>query len=78
VARVLGLNVGLLTASERPSFENFALVLNLVPDLRSWTRDEKDEMAEIIRSKSKANEMRFLRLTQRHNRFRKALLKLGS
>jgi len=78
VARVLGLNVGLLTASERLSFENFALVLNLVPDLRSWTRDEKDEMAEIIRSKSKANEMRFLRLTQRHNRFRKALLKLGS
>jgi hypothetical protein len=78
VAKSLGVDVSRLTASERASFENLALVLDLIPNLRSWTREEKDGMAQIIRSKSKADEMRFLHLTQNHSRFREALLKLGS
>ncbi len=78
VARILGVDTSSWTASERVSFENFALLLALVPGLTSWNREEKEALVRIIRSKSKADEMVYLHLTQRHERFREALLKLGS
>ncbi len=78
VARALGVRVASWTARERESFENLALVLALVPDLPSWTKEEKEAMVRIIRAKSKPDEMLYLRLMQRHGRLRKAFLKLGS
>lgn len=78
VARILGMDTSRWTPPERASFENFAMLLALVPGLQSWKRDEKDALVRIIRSKSKADEMLYLHLTQRHERFREALLKLGS
>ena len=78
VARMLGVNTSSWTSSERVSFENLALVLSLVPGLAAWKREEKEALVRIIRSKSKADEMTYLHLTQRHERFRHALLKLGS
>ncbi len=77
-ARILGIDTSQWTPSERATFENFAMLLALVPGLRSWKRDEKDALVRIIRSKSKADEMLYLHLAQRHERFREALLKLGS
>jgi len=78
VARILNINPSSWTPSKRASFENFAVLLALVPGLRSWKREEKEALVRIIRSKSKADEMVYLHLTQRHERFRDALLKLGS
>ena len=78
IARILGIDTSRWTLSERATFENFAMLLALVPGLSSWKRDEKNALVRIIRSKSKADEMLYLRLTQRHERFREALLKLGS
>src|ERR1039458_2163332 len=78
IARTLGMDTSQWTPSERATFENFAILLALVPGLRSWKRDEKDALVRIIRSKSKADEMLYLHLTERHERFREALLKLGS
>jgi len=78
VARILGIDASQWTPSERAPFENCAILLALVPGLRSWKRDEKDALVRIIRSKSKADEMLYLHLTERHERFREALLKLGS
>ena len=78
VARTLGVDTSSWTASERVSFENFAVLLTLVPGFRSWKREEKEALVRIIRSKSKADEMVYLHLTQRNERFREALLKLGS
>ena len=78
VARILGMDPSQWTPSERATFENFAMVLALVSGLRSWKREEKEALVRIIRSKSKADEMLYLHLTQRHERFREALLKLGS
>ncbi len=78
VARILATDTSQWTASERANFENFALLLALVPGLRSWKREEKEALVRIIRSKSKADEMLYLHLTERHERFREALLKLGS
>ena len=77
-ASSLGVDMSSWTTLERTSFENLALVLALIPSLKSWTRDEKQALVRIMRSKSKADEMIYLHLTQRHERFREALLKLGS
>jgi hypothetical protein len=78
LARILGVDISSWTSAERVSFENFAAFLALVPGLHSWRRDEKEALVPIIRSKSKADEMVYLHLTQRHDRLREALLKLGS
>jgi hypothetical protein len=78
VARMLKVDTSSWTSPERASFENLALVLALVPALASWTREQKEALVRLIRSKSKADEMVYLHLTQRHERFREALLRLGS
>jgi hypothetical protein len=78
VARILNVDTSSWTAAERASFENFAVLLALLPDLRSWKPEEKEAMVRIIHSKSKVDEMVYLHLTQGHERFRESLLKLGS
>jgi len=78
LARVLAVEPDSLGSTERASFENFAVVLSLIPRVASWSRQEKQELLQIIRAKPAANEMRYLHLTQRHRRLREAILKLGS
>jgi hypothetical protein len=78
VSRRLKVDASSWNKSEKMSFENFALVLALIPNLSSWKREEKDALVEIIRAKPKPNEMLYLHLTQRHEKLRDALRKLGS
>jgi hypothetical protein len=78
VARILAVNPSSWTSLEQSSFENFALVLALIPDLPGWTEVQKQAVLQIIRAKSKPDEMLYLHLTQRHDRLRHALLQLGS
>ncbi len=66
------------TPHERESLDNWSLVLTLIPGLADWTREEKQQLVKIIQAKSAASERPFLRLTQRHSRFRAELLGLGS
>jgi hypothetical protein len=73
-----GLSTRSWTPLEKSAFENFALVLSQVAELRAWTREEKEDLVRIIRAKAKPDEMLYLHLTQRHRRLRKALLRLGS
>jgi hypothetical protein len=77
LGRMLEVSVSSWTPLEKAAFENFALVLALVPGLRAWTREEKEDLVRIIRAKAKADEMLYLHLTQRHRRLRKVLLWLG-
>jgi len=63
---------------DREAFDNFALILADEPDLRSWSKQGKQSLLEIIRAKSHPNEMRYLHLIQQHARLRRAFLKLGS
>jgi hypothetical protein len=60
------------------SFQNFALLSSLLPDLPCWSTSEKRSLLEVIRAKAGPDEMRYLHLLQGHGRLRKALLKLGS
>ena len=78
LARLLGAKLSALTPQEQTSFENFALVLSLVPSVSSWGREEKHALLKIIRAKSAANEMHYARLLQKHRLLREALLELGS
>lgn len=70
VARALGI--------DPLSCGHLAQVLNLVPDLARWTRDEKEGIVAIIRAKIGGDEGRYLRLMQKHDRLRRAFLKIGS
>jgi hypothetical protein len=74
---ILGVSTSSWTPMEKSAFDNFALILADVREFRTWTRDEKDDLVRVIRAKSKPDEMLYLRLTQRHERLRKALLSLG-
>jgi hypothetical protein len=78
VSRILAVNPSSWTNLEQTSFDNFAVVLALVPDLSAWADAQKQAVLQIIRAKSKPDEMLYLHLTQRHDRLREALLKLGS
>ena len=76
--RSLGVRTSSWSPLEKASFDNFAVVLADVPELRAWTREEKEDLVRIIRAKAKPDEMLYLHLTQRHTQIRKALLTLGS
>lgn len=76
--KMLGVSTSSWKPLEKAALENFALVLMHAPDLRRWTREEKDDLIRIIRAKTEPDEMLYLHLTQRHARLRRALLRLGS
>ncbi len=78
VSRALGVNLSRWNPAERLAFENWSLVLALIPDLRRWSPQEKHDAAQMIRAQAGSDEMRYLRLTQRHPRLRAELLRLGS
>ena len=78
VSHALGVNLAGWNPAECQAFENWSLVLALIPDLRRWSPQEKHDVAQIIRAQAAPNEMRYLKLTQRHPRLRAELLRLGS
>jgi len=78
VSRALGVNLSQWSSAERQAFENWALVLALVPDLHRWSEQEKRGLVTMIRAQAGANEMRYLRLTQKLPRLREEVLRLGS
>jgi hypothetical protein len=78
VGRALRVNLSRWNLAEREAFENWALVLAMIPDLRGWSRQERQDAVKIIRAQAGSNEMRYLRLTQKHPRLRKETLRLGS
>lgn len=78
VAAALNLNPSRLSAALHEPLQNWSLVLALIPNLGHWAPHEKKKLAAIIRSKSAASEMQYLRRTQLHARLRSELLRLGS
>jgi hypothetical protein len=78
VARALGVSPARWPAAQRHAFGGWALVLDLLPDLKNWPSSEKEGVVSVIRAKAGRDERRYLRLLQRHRRLREALLRLGS
>ncbi|MGC1646935.1 MAG: hypothetical protein WA741_13975 [Candidatus Sulfotelmatobacter sp.] len=78
VSRALEINLSRWSVAERKAFENWSLVLVLIPNLSRWTPQQKTDAAKVIRAQAGRNEMSYLHLTQRHPRLREELLRLGS
>ena len=78
VAQALAVNPETWSSVERRAFENYALVLALIPDLLRWTKEEKENLVRIIRAKTRSSESRYAHLLLDHTRLRSALLSLGS
>ena len=67
-------NIGLAV----PYGSGLTAVLDAVPDLDRWPKEDRSAAAKILRAKRSGSEARCLRLMQRHPRLRAAFLKLGS
>ena len=78
VSRAVNVDLSRWNSAERQAFENWSLVLALIPNLRRWSPQEKQDAVRIIRAQAGPNEMRYLRLTQQHPRLRDEILRLGS
>ncbi len=78
VARTLVISVLDWSEVELSALSDFAVVLELIPDLNRWTDSERQAVVQIIRAKAGPDEARYLKLMQRHRRLRAAMIKLGS
>jgi len=78
VARILGARLEEWPGSARRAFGDLALVFDLIPWLSAWSRSEKRALAAIARAKAGPDESRYLRLLQKHQRVREAILRMGS
>jgi hypothetical protein len=78
IVRELGIAIDRQRPHEKQALADFAVVLNLIPDLARWTAEEKAEMRAIIAAKAAKTEQRYLQLLQKHARLRAAILRLGS
>jgi hypothetical protein len=78
VTRMLGVRIAQWSKAELDALNDLALVLILISDLENWTKDEKQAVLQIIRSKAARDEARYLKLMQKHARFRNEIIRLGS
>ena len=75
VARLLNVSAGRWRESD---MNDFVVALGLIPHLNKWTTTEKQALVKIVEAKSSADEAEYLKLMQRHERLRQALIQLGS
>jgi hypothetical protein len=78
VARLLKLNLEEYDADELGALTDLSLAIDLIPDLDDWERGKKDALSQILLAKVRGDEARYLKLMQRHERLRAALIELGS
>jgi hypothetical protein len=78
VGAMLSIQLSDLSREEQRCFGNWAMVLAMIPDLERWPPTEKAAVLEIVKAQAGEDEMRYLKLTQRHQRLRREILRLGS
>jgi hypothetical protein len=77
IARVLNMKPERLNDLELRVFDDLAVMLALIPDLKRWTEWDKKRVAEIVRAKMGAAESKYAILLQRHSKLRRAIIELG-
>lgn len=77
LTRALGLRADAWPKAGLPALQDFAVALSPI-DLSEWDNDEKRALVKVIRAKAGLDEMRYLKLMQKHSRLRSAIIKLGS
>lgn len=78
VSRAVNLSLKEWTTDQQRALSDLVLPLAMIPDLKRWARSEKLEVTEILRAKVKGDEARYLKLMQRQQRLRAALIALGA
>jgi len=78
VKRGLKLRTKRWRGAEIGALDNLALVLAIIPGAEQWSLSEKQLAARIIKTKAGRDEALYLRLMQKHERLRSAIIKLGS
>lgn len=78
VAGQLGIHVTSLKAEQLKVYSDFFVTLSLVPDLSTWSREDKAGVLKIIKAKASADEADYLKMMQRHQRLRRAVIDLGT
>jgi len=78
IERILGIVTTFWNKTELNVLSDFSLTLSMIPDLDRWSPDQKQGVVRIIQAKARGDESRYLRLMQKHQRLRKAILRLGS
>jgi hypothetical protein len=63
---------------DNKAFADFAVALLLTPEINHWNDDDKLLLKRIIEAKCRKTESDYLKLLQKHDRLRKAFLRLGS
>lgn len=76
--RILRVDMEAWEPVERSAFETFACILLLVPEVKLWSTNQKQELIQIILAKASADESDYLRLLQRHDGLKQAIVSLGS
>lgn len=76
MARKFGGNAARMRHDAGP--DDLALLTLLIPELELWSPAEKRQLERIMRAKEGAEEVKYLKLTQRHVRLRQAIISLGS
>ena len=76
--RTLNVNISRWAEKQLKAFVDFSTLLLQIPDLNDWTLAEKDQLLAIIKAKVAPDEGKYLKLSQKHKRFRSALIALGS
>jgi hypothetical protein len=78
VSRALGVRAESWTGRTRKAVEDLAPVLALIPDLGRWTVEEKEALAQVIRSKAAPTEFEYVRRMRKHRKLRDAIVRVGS
>ena len=78
VARLLNIQMRDWSEVELSALSDFAVVLDLIPNLNRWSESERKALVPIIQAKAAADEARCLKFMQQHARLRAEMIKLGS
>lgn len=78
LSQALHVDVGKWDSLEQLAFGNFAVVLDLAPEIANWTKLQKQTLLKAIRAKASSDETEYLRLLQRHDALKQIFLRLGS
>ncbi len=78
VASALGIRPPNQDQPGQKLFEDFAIMLSLIPRMSQWSRTARRQLVQIIQSRTAPDETDYLRLLQQHSQLREAFIKLGS
>ncbi len=78
VARILGVRLCRRRPAEPCAFANHARVLEMIPAIARWPREDKAALVGIAGAKAGREEIPYLRRLQRHERLRREFVRLGS